>query len=407
MDVLQAYRCDLHGKVQISKKTVSHHNNTGIIVYLLKPQKQMNSKLPAIILAAALLGSCGGLRSTKQSAAAQASDAIYNGDTDSINIEDSDATNEEDSVHSRRHWKNPEYYVFDKPSDDSIAVWKAACEEYDSVPENIVIPTDKFLKSDAYLAFCDWLHVCHSNNEILLWRLNELMPAESSFDGEVQRYRYFCLQIDSLESCLPELGPQQEMNDGAYMCADLADLTAQIYSSRLRQALPSLCSVLEQEEAAYCAFNKAAQNSFDKCSMSPYQIYNGSASALAYAEFAEDIAKLRYQALIPFYLFVTDPENAPKDSIHQHISNRLVLDEYTAFTESIVREEEGSYPIKEQRSSLIDAKEAWTEWLKARSDVSKLLSGEGKKVWDNCTNNLKRSHLRTLKDRYNYYLFLY
>ena len=104
---------------------------------------------------------------------------------------------------------------------------------------------------------------------------------------------------------------------------------------------------------------------------------------------------------------MTDPENAPKDSIHQHISNRLVLDEYTAFTESIVREEEGSYPIKEQRSSLIDAKEAWTEWLKARSDVSKLLSGEGKKVWDNCTNNLKRSHLRTLKDRYNYYLFLY
>ena len=225
------------------------HNNAGNIVYLLKPQKQMNSKLPAIILAAALLGSCGGLRSTKQSAAAQDSDAIYYGDTDSINIEDSDATNEEESARSERQWKNPEYYVFDKPSDDSIAVWKAACEEYDSVPENIVVPTDKFSKSPAYLAFCDWLHVCHSNNEILLWRLNELMPAESSFDGEVQRYRYFCLQIDSLESCLPELGPQQEMNDGAYMCADLADLTAQIYSSRLRQALPSLCSVLEQEEA--------------------------------------------------------------------------------------------------------------------------------------------------------------
>lgn len=356
----------------------------------------MKSKLLAIIFAAAVFGSCCGHRSAKQSTV-QNSEATF--------TEVSEATCANDSVHSRRHWNDPEYYVFDKPSDDSIAVWKAACEEYDSVPENIVVPTDKFLKSDAYIAFCDWNHVCRSNNDFLLWRLNELMPAEGHFDGEVQRYRFFCRQIDSLESCLPELDSQREMNDGAYMCADLADLTAQIYSSRLRQALPSFSSVFEKEEAAYCAFNKAAQNSFDKCSMSPYN--NGSASALAYAGFAEDIAKLRCQAIIPFYLFVTDPRNAPKDSIHQHISNRMVLDEYSAFIESIVREEEGSYPIKEQRTSLIDAKEAWTGWLKARSNVSQLLSGEEKKVWDNCTNNLKRSHLMTLKDRYNYYLFLY
>ena len=366
----------------------------------------MESKLLAIIFVAAVFGSCYGYRSAKQSTV-QNSEATFTEVSEATFTEVSEATCADDSVHSRRHWNDPEYYVFDKPSEDSMAEWKAACEEYDSEPENIVVPTDKFLKSDAYIAFCDWNHVCRSNNDFLLWRMNELMPAEGHFDGEVQRYRYFCRQIDSLESCLPELDSQREMNSGAYMCAELCDLKARVYSSRLLHALPSFSSVFEQEEAAYYAFYEAANESFDKCKMSPYYMNNGSASALAYAGFAEDIAKLRYQALIPFYLFVTDPENAPKDSIHQHISNRLVLDEYTAFTESIVREEEGSYPIKEQRASLIDAKEAWTGWLKARSNVSQLLSGEEKKVWDNGTNNLKRSYLMTLKDRYDYYLSFY
>ena len=350
-------------------------------------------KTIAIIMSALVVCSCGGKRSKRTSSSAE-----------------SKAEHTTDSVLFERHWNNPEYYVFDRPSDEKIKEWQSACEELNSACNRQSIPVYLDSLMAPHVAYKDWFEVCCSmegsnrgyvnDYDFLLWRMNEMLPPEGEFKGEVERYAFFRRQADSLETCWHE-GTQWDLNYTAVLKSEIAIAEGCIYWKRLWKEMPSISIVLEMEQSAYDSFLDAVFSSFEKTQMSPDGM-NGSAAPMAYSGIREDVSRQRSRSIIPFYLAVMDPENAPNPERHALITDRMISDEYDAFIRFLEQADYG-YPLEEKKAALKAERKAWDRWISMRERISSCLGGSQKDTWDNCTNNLKRSHLITLKNRYNGY----
>lgn len=312
-----------------------------------------------------------------------------------------------DSILFARKWNNPEYYVFDRPSDAQIKEWQDACEELnDTYNVGKYVPAYLYSCLTPNLAYKDWLEVCHSyhgaqrgydENSFLLWRMNELLPPKGEFMGEVERYAFFRRQADTLGNCWNE-GTQWDYNFIAVLNCQIAKVEGEIYGTRLRAELPSIRLVIEAEQHSYASFQKAVYETFEKTQMSPDGM-NGSAATMEYASFEEEVAKQRIASIVPFYLAVTDSLSFHESKRHALISDSMLSDEYERFISSLDANDYG-YPLYERKSALRAERKAWNKWIDTREIVSKSLSGARKEIWDNCTNNVKRSHLISLKNRY-------
>lgn len=347
-------------------------------------------KIFAIIVGALVVCSCGGNRSSRTSSS-----------TESKTVQTAD------SVLFERHWNNPEYYVFDRPTDEKIKEWQAVCEELNSSYNRQSIPVYLDSLMAPHVAYKDWFEVCCSlegsergyddDYEFLLWRMNEMLPPAGEIQGEVERYGIFRRQADTLGNCWTE-GTQWDLNFASILNSRLAMIESKIYAERIRKELPSISNVLEMEERAYDAFNSAVYETFEKTQMSP-DGDNGSAAMMAYASIQEEVAVQRNRSIVPLYLTVADPENVKAPERHALITERMLSDEYDSFVKSL-KQSDYAYPIEEQRTALKAERKAWDRWMDMRAKVSSRLQGAGKDAWDNCTNNLKRSHLIALKNRY-------
>ena len=349
-------------------------------------------RIVAIALVAAALCSCGA-NTTQKGTQPQASDQ-------GVVLDD-------EAVLFKRQWNNPKYYVFDKPSARKIKQWQRACEELNKSSNSQSVPSYMEPYMAANLAYTDWVQVCCSSlgqdlgysdgYDFLLWRMNELLPPTGDFEGETERYAFFRRQADTLENCWTS-GAQWDYYFKADLSARLVDIEGEIYSARLRRVLPSMGRVLEMEKQAYDSFYTAAYKTFEKTQMDP-DGWDGSAASMAYSDMSKELAGPRNRSIIPFYLAITDPENAPEEDRHAIITDEMLSDEYEAFLESL-EPMDGRYPLDEQQTALKAERAAWDKWMEVRQTVSGSLSGTEKEIWDNCTNNLKRSHLISLKNRY-------
>lgn len=350
-------------------------------------------RIAAIALVVATACSCGGNRSNSSSAKSA----------------DAGIGHAMDSVLFLRHWNEPEYYVFDRPSDKKIKEWQAACEELNAAYDSLYVPAYMDSLMIPYLAYLDWFEVCCSwegvkrgydeDREFVLWRMNEMLPPTGEIKGEVERYDFFCRQADIIgNSWIYARGGQWDENFGSALNRRTAEIEGKIYAERIRKELPSISNVLEMEERAYDTFYSAAYETFEKTQMSPDGM-NGSAAMMAYASIQEEVAVQRNRSIVPLYLTVTDPENVKAPEWHALITDRMLSDEYDSFVKSL-EQNEYAYPIEEQKAALKTERKAWDRWMDMRVKVSNRLQGASKDVWDNCTNNLKRSHLIALKNRY-------
>ena len=347
-------------------------------------------KIFAIIVGALVVCSCGGNRSSRTSSSTE-----------------SKIVQTADSVLFERHWNNPEYYVFNRPTDEKIKEWQAVCEELNSSYNRQSIPVYLDSLMAPHVAYKDWFEVCCSmegsergyddDYEFLLWRMNEMLPPAGEIQGEVERYGIFRRQADTLGNCWTE-GTQWDLNFASILNSRLAMIESKTYAERIRKEFPSIGDVLEIEERAYDSFRDAVLETFEKTQMDPDGM-NGSAAPMAYSSIREEVVEQRNRSIVPFYLAVTDPENVKAPERHALITDRMLSDEYDSFFKSL-EQSDYAYPIEEQRAALKAEHKAWGRWMDMRAKVSSRLQGAGKYAWDNCTNNLKRSHLIALKNRY-------
>jgi len=256
---------------------------------------------------------------------------------------DDDTPMPPDTVIFIRQWKNPSVYLMGKPSESKIDKWKKLCETKNAKMnriENVPYMTGK--RFNDLIAFGDFVETLYNpdidipeRDAFVLWRLNEYMP-------------------------------------------DMSNL-------------------FREEFEKWQKYSKAAAKAFDKIEIGP-DAY-GSSLPMAINGFDLEIAELMTEALIPFYLKLSDPEYCPIIKVQTKQTDNSIDAEYRKF-ESYLKLFEYGYPLEERRQALKADQKAWQVWMAARRKVSQSLEGELKDFYDECTNNLLRRKLIDLKNRY-------
>ena len=111
----------------------------------------------------------------------------------------------------------------------------------------------------------------------------------------------------------------------------------------------------------------------------------------------------REKLLKALYFKIKDGESYESET-HVQIPITLIEKEYDDWLNSL-REKNWAYPMEKRRERLLKDKNEFLSWMTILDNISKMLSGETKKVFDNGVNNIRRSKLRMLKTRYGWYVY--
>lgn len=324
------------------------------------------------------------------------------------------------------YWEeiDQDHYLFDAPSPEQVARWKALCEERnpaDSVWRTAV--QGPYLNMSQYMTVHDFIELWYHedsyllNDSLTLWRLAQYDNRNTgniySNDSEFDRFQQLKNTISGL--CLFEGDSQWALNFQAGLEEDF-----QMFYDRLlvreavRHSEDALAEALLHEQDAWLGYHAALDSAFRAIDGGAVGMV-GSAWPMAISGILEKDALMRARSLEDFYFALTDSldyENVHRRSMigqydierHAPVGEGKVLAEYRRFMEFFndkdFFEPEFNYPVPVLRRILSEEMEAWKGWMASRRAVSTLLTGLCKDVYDNSTNNVRRDKLIMLKNRY-------
>lgn len=338
----------------------------------------------------------------------------------------SDTAQEEDmpdTIHIGRTWSDPEDWLCSAPSAEQIGEWKAICEKCNNGWISRC-ELEQFADTVQYLAVGDLLNtlvfvypdVPELGDDFIAWRLSEWYNAvegfDYAFDSEYDRLAALHDAICSV--ILYEAGSQMEMNAQSILRERLLEMyTNEIRNTVFRNVPPEQKRLLQAEETAWKKYSDAEWEAYDKLWRGTG--FLGSSQPMGDSDFLSDVHSMRQKSLLDFMYAVTDSldytMNGHKWSRicgmyeperHRAFTMEAVDTEYDRFMAEL-HEDEYSYPLDVQKKALVRNRRAWHEWMDARTKVSHSLSGMPKDIYVNCTNNVRRSKLINLKNRYSAY----
>ena len=304
-----------------------------------------------------------------------------------------------DTVHFKFKWRNADSipYLFGKPSKDKIAEYQ---RRFDSLHF-----TERYGFYDRIEYFRDIPHIIAVNDfvalwfanetpyqddlDMILWRINECYPLNCS-TSETELYQRFSKQIDSLLSY--SLGWQWDYNMHASLAALLHQYKVEIYNHRLLDCSNEFKDILIAEHCAWKEYEEALHDVCDKVIIGKD---GGSGAPMAYGEFFIESYEQRLISLTDYYFTLGDSNYQPTER-HAQISDKMIHRAYSDFFDELINSDYEDYRVEEKQSDM----RFWDKWMAERRKVSAQLPMPLKKVYDNCTNNLKRRKLIQIKSRY-------
>lgn len=317
-----------------------------------------------------------------------------------------------DTVYYSRTWKNPSTFVMGAPSQEKILEWQNACEKLNPQASRFVAET--YLQPlDSYVTFWDLDEVRYQNREagytddfaFMCWRLNELCPMGQP-EGECARYDALQAQMDSMCAYIPEATFEIIIMSGTV--ADFEMMRADWYGRRLGECMLELKVRLDEERAAFHRYMDMAQESFYRIVMGDPSLW-GTISSFAICEFKQMVAHEYADAIIPAYLRHVDSAHFKSPERHSEVTDEMIGKAYDLFLNSLKEPETGwsedyvtpeEFTLASQKAALVAERIAWNEWMRCRKTVSEGMSGMDKRMYDKCTNEVMRSHLISLLNRY-------
>ena len=269
-----------------------------------------------------------------------------------------------DTIHFKFKWRDADSipYLFGKPSKDKIAEYQRRFDSlhrterygfYDRIEWFRDIPHITAVNDFATLWFTNKTTPYQDDLDMILWRINEYYPLNSS-TTETENFQRFSEQIDSLLSY--SLGSQH-------------------------------CAWKEYEEALH-----------DICDKLVVGKHGGSGAPLAYGEFFIESYEQRLISLLDYYFTLGDSNYQPTER-HRLIPDKMAHRAYSDFFD-VINSDYEEYSVEEKQCALKNDMRLWDKWMAERRKVSAQLPMPLKKVYDNCTNNLKRRKLIQIKSRY-------
>ena len=291
-------------------------------------------------------------------------------------------------------------YLFGKPSKDKIAEYQ---RRFDSLHR-----TERYGFYDRIGYFRDIPHITAVNDfvtlwfatetpyqddlDMILWRINECYPLNCS-TTEIDRYQRFSEQIDSLLSY--SLGSQWDANIQAWLATKLHECKVEIYNNRLLDCNNKFKDILVSEHSVWKEYEEALHDVCDKIVVGKH---GGSGAPLAYGEFFIESYEQRLISLLDYYFTLGDSNYQPTER-HRVIPDKMVHRAYSDFFD-VINSDYEEYSVEEKQCALKNDMRFWDKWMAERRKVSAQLPMPLKKVYDNCTNNLKRRKLIQIKSRY-------
>ena len=308
-----------------------------------------------------------------------------------------------DTVHFKFKWRDADSipYLFGKPSKDNIAEYR---RRFDSLHL-----TERYGFYDRIEYFRDIPHITAVNDfvtlwfatetpyqddlDMILWRINEYYPLNCS-TTETERYQRFSEQIDSLLSYT--LGTQWDYNIHAWLAIKLHECKVEFYNYRLLDCNNEFKDILASE---HCAWKEYEETLYDVCDKIVVGKHGGSGAPMAYGDFFIESYEQRLISLLDYYFILGDSNYQPTER-HRLIPDKMMQKAYSDFYDDLINSDFEDYSVEEKRCALNNDMRFWNKWMAERQKISKQLSLPFKRIYDNCTNNLKRRKLIQLKNQY-------
>ena len=308
-----------------------------------------------------------------------------------------------DTIHFKFKWRDADSipYLFGKPSKDKIAEYQRRFDSlhrterygfYDRIEWFRDIPHITAVNDFATLWFTNKTTPYQDDLDMILWRINEYYPLNSS-TTETENFQRFSEQIDSLLSY--SLGSQWDANIQAWLATKLHECKVEIYNNRLLDCSNEFKDILIAEHCAWKEYEEALHDVCDKIVVGKH---GGSGAPLAYGEFFIESYEQRLISLLDYYFTLGDSNYQPTER-HRVIPDKMVHRAYSDFFD-VINSDYEEYSVEEKQCALKNDMRFWDKWMAERRKVSAQLPMPLKKVYDNCTNNLKRRKLIQIKSRY-------
>lgn len=316
----------------------------------------------------------------------------------------------DDSMKVYRLWRDLEdsEYLFNIPTQEQVASWKTLCESRNEIDPGQSIGALGYKSVNQYVTLWDFCGLWRKGNEesllqddqLTLWRLSQYNTV-SSGQGTTERDKFTHLKrvIEDLCDFEPIYGFELNMYVDI-QCALQEFYTSLLTKEAIRRSPRSIAEALEKEERAWRDYHAASDSAFIIQFEDPQGL--GLTVYRAGREYVKEEARIREESVWDYYLLMTD--GVANIEIRDIVPTERVRREYEHFVMTL-EDEEGFYPLDKRRRMLKTEASAWLRWMKSRSEVSSRLSGMGKVVYDNATNNVKRKKLIALKNCYEDYGF--
>ena len=294
-------------------------------------------------------------------------------------------------------------YLFGRPTDEQICTWTQDHFEYESNEDFGIYKTERRSRAIPYIYMASGENnkgntdLCDS---ILFWTLSEFMPISECQLSEYARFQLFDLQIQNMleydTTIAYELYEQQNIE--YYLNKARCH---EVFRRLLRNVDENITQMLRKENLQFDTYYKDVRDGYTiVCGDS---LYNGLFAGYEAYYVAEKDYTYREKLLKALYFKIKDGESYESET-HVHIPVSLIEKEYDDWINSL-REKNWAYPMEKRRERLLKDKNEFLSWMTILDNISKMLSGETKKVFDNGVNNIRRSKLRMLKTRYGWYVY--
>lgn len=244
----------------------------------------------------------------------------------------------------------------------------------------------------------------HANRLEMLWDVYHLLMAKYSADEDttyLPPLEYYGTEEEEIEEDVDGDIEEEEMDESKDLTqAEMNDTSEKglvKYKEKVEKEYQKVLSSYPKYKALFQKEKSLWEKYYESVQDVARYGDHGSSEPMYYYDVLRQAIKLRHDAL-NYVLLHSQGKKYPL--YRTKFTLKMVDDAYTAFVDAAnLLEEFDEKELKAYQASLRHEQKLWCDWINYRNTISKKMTAEVSKAYDNCTNLAIRSKLRQVKNQ--------